>query len=103
MQDCDTGSLPLFVAQAAFSDKEDQGHWNENEGLLITLLASGFCWTSCLSGNHFSSSLLKYISIKLGNLTVDFKYLCLKMLSQIQLLSNSDQKCFLFGDTKGSK
>lgn len=102
MQDCDTGSLPLFVAQAAFSNKEDQGHWDENEGFCVTLLASGFSWKSCLSGYYFSSSFLKGISIKLGNLNVDFKYLCLKMLSQIQL-SNSDPKCFLFDDIKGSK
>jgi len=69
-------SLPSFIAQAAF--KEDQGHWNENEGFLITSLILDFSWKSYLSGNHFSSTFQKGISIKLGNLNVDFKDVCLK-------------------------
>ena len=72
-----TGSLPLFIAQAAF--KEDQGHWNENEGLLITSLILHLSWKSYLSGNDFTSTFQKGISIKLRNLNVDFKDLCLKM------------------------
>lgn len=71
------GSLPLFIPQAAF--KEDPCHWNENEGPLITSLILHFSWKSYLSGNHCSSNFQKGISIKLGNLNVDFKDLCLKM------------------------
>lgn len=36
------GSLPLFISQAVF--KEDRGHGNENEGLLITSLVLYFSW-----------------------------------------------------------
>lgn len=70
------GSSPLFIAQAAF--KEGQGHRNENE-VLITSLILHFSWKRYLSGNHFSSTFKKGISIKLGNLNVEFKDLCLKM------------------------
>lgn len=88
------GSLPLFIAQAVF--KEDRGHGNENEGLLITSLVLYFSWKKYLSGYHFSSTFQKGIAIKLGNLNVDFKELCLKIWNPVQPSVNTGQKCLLF-------
>lgn len=46
-------------------------------------------WKSYLSGNLFSSTFQKALSIKLGKLNVDFKDLCLKMGNQIQSSGNN--------------